>query len=42
MLFGVGGMLQGISGHSYGWHIVGVAVVAHMFNRVSLVIYFLK
>ena len=40
-LFAIGGMLRGISGKESGWLVVGISVVVHFFNCVSLAVYLL-
>jgi hypothetical protein len=42
VIVGIGGILKAISGESYGWRVVGVAVAAHFFNCVGLAVYFLQ
>jgi hypothetical protein len=42
MIVCIGGVLKAISGESYGWRVVGIAVVAHFFNCVGFVFYYLQ
>lgn len=39
MIVGVGGMLHALSGTEYGWHVVGISIVAHFFNCLSFAAY---
>lgn len=42
LIVGIGGLLHGISGKNFGWHVFNVAVVVHALNYAALLAYYLQ
>jgi hypothetical protein len=42
MLFAIEGVLRIFNGETFGWRVIGVGVVAQLFNGIGLLFFFLR